>query len=121
LITINFFKDGAYVKGHDINEICTNISYAMWACMNDCYLEDSDIYYYESANDENWSRLGFTYFKLNISVDGHMKIYKRFKHNISEWITVLFPNRVKIIEKLDDEINWEKALNDAKAEQGLVS
>lgn len=119
MIAINFFKDGAYVKGHDIQEVCTNISYAMWCCMNDCYLEDTDIYYYESANDENWSVLGFTYFKINTSVEGHFKIYSRFKQNLSEWVTALFPNRVKIIEKMDDEINWDNALKDAKQEQGI--
>lgn len=117
LITINFFKDGAYVKGHDIPEICTNISYAMWCIINDCLEEDADVYYYESANDEQWKHLGFTYVKINMEVDVHKKIYSRFKQNLSEWVTVLFPNRVKIIEKMNDLIIWENALRDAKEEQ----
>jgi hypothetical protein len=88
--------------------------------MNDCYLEDTDIECYESANDRQLFRLGLTYFKINPSVEGHVKIYSRFKTNLTEWVTVLFPNRLIIIERMDEEINWELALKDAKAEQGLT-
>lgn len=119
MITINLYKDGAYVKGHDIPELCTLVSYAMYSCMNDCYEEDTDLYYYESINDKQWSRLGLTYFKINLDSEGHLKVFGRFKRNIMEWITALFPERIKIIEKPDEEINWEDALADAKQEQGL--
>lgn len=113
MITTNFHPDGAYIKGHDSNEVCTLVSYAMWACMNDCYREDTNIVFYESINDEEWKSLGFTYIKIDESVEGHVKILDRFKLNLTYWIEVLFPNRIFIINH-DGLINWESALNDAK-------
>lgn len=121
MITINFFKDGAYIKGHDTPEVCTLISYAMWSCINDCIDENEDVYHYQSANDSNWSYLGFTYIKINTDIEEHKKIYNKFKDNISYWIEELLPHTVKIVNRLNDEIDWFEALADAKCEAGITT
>lgn len=119
MITINFFKDGAYIKGHDIEEICSLVSYAMWCCIGDCFKENADVFYYESGNDEAWSKLGLTYIKINLDIEEHSKIFNRFKENITCWLKELYKDRVKIIS-LEKYIDWDLALKDAKKEQCIT-
>jgi hypothetical protein len=114
LITINFYKDGAYVTGHDVMEICRIVSYCMWACIEDCLSEDKDIWYYESGNDDNHKQLGFTYFKINSESEVHKKIYKRFKEN-STFYTNVPEHEIAVNERLEELINWDIALADAKS------
>jgi hypothetical protein len=118
LITINFFKDGAYIKGHDIQEVCSVISYAMWSCVSDCIKEDENVYHYQSSNDESWEQLGFTYIKIDLNVSEHVKIFNNFKVNLMYWIEELYP-QVKTIDN-EESIDWSKALLDAKKEQGIA-
>jgi len=130
MITIAFYKNGAYVTGHDTDEICTLISYAMWACIEDCLQENDDVCHYESGFDENWKHLGFTYIKINKDVPEHNKILERFRKNlsyfISRWDDVWDENdkklpdcegrkrRVQVNSRLDEYINWDTALQNAK-------
>jgi hypothetical protein len=120
MITLNFYKDGAYIKGHDINEICTLVSYAMWNCIEDCLDINDDVWHYESGYDEKWKYLGFTYIKINLDCVEHIKILDRFRSRIIYWVGGLFPNRVKINENQEELINWNKALFDAKQEQNML-
>lgn len=113
MIKINFHLNGAYITGHDIDEICGLVSYAMWSCTNDCYKENENITFYESINDEEWSHLGFTYIKVDEGCKDHLKLLNRFKENITYWLNVLYPNRVRVIT-FEDNIDWNKALQEAK-------
>lgn len=117
MITINFFEDGAYIKGHDVPSICHVVSYAMWSFLQDSLNADKDVTYYQSANDENWSMLGFTYTKINPEIEEHVKLLERFKDNITCWLTELEHDRVKIIYHKEKSIDWNLALEDAKQEQ----
>lgn len=120
MITINFYEDGAYIKGHDIQEICSVVSYAMWSCVNDCIEEDENVYHYQSSNDKTWDKLGFTYIKIDLRVKVHIKIFNNFKANLQSWVNYLYP-QVKIINNANEMINWDIALADAKKEQGITS
>lgn len=120
LITINFYKDGAYVKGHDTQEVCAVISYAMWSCIEDCIQENDNVDHYQSANDPEWKSLGLTYIKIDLSVNEHVKIFNKFKTNIWEWASHLYP-QVKFSLNENGLINWETALLDAKKEQGITA
>lgn len=71
MIKLNFVNDGVYIIGHDTKEICNVISYAMWACINDCRRENKNIKFYESCNDENWNHLGFTYLQIDSECQEH--------------------------------------------------
>jgi hypothetical protein len=119
VITLNFYKDGAYIKGHDIQEVCSVISYAMWSCVNDCLEENDNVYHYQSATDKVWERLGFTYIKIDLDVKEHIKIFNNFKANIWNWVHDLY-HQVKIINNENELIDWDKALLDAKQEQGIA-
>ena len=129
MIEIKFYKDGAYIKGHDIDEICTLVSYAMWACIEDCLRENEDVYHYESGFDDKWKHLGFTYIKINKDCPEHVKILERFKKNISffvsKWDDIWDENGKKIdncegrarrVNVINHEgfIDWDSALKDAK-------
>lgn len=120
MITLNFYKDGAYIKGHDTQEVCAVISYAMWACIEDCIQENDNVHHYQSANDPEWKNLGFTYIKIDLSVKEHVKIFGNFKTNIWEWVSYLYPH-VKFNLYENGLINWFNALEDAKKEQGVAS
>lgn len=112
MIKVNVFKDGVYVFGHDRNEVCTLISYAMYSAINDCLRLTDEIEYYQSTNDENHSRLGLTYFKILKDADETCyTILNNFKINTSEWITYLFPEVQ--FEVFDMEIKWDVALKSA--------
>lgn len=114
MITLSFYEDGCYVKGHDIDKICSIISYGMWSCISDCLECDKDVWHYESGNDKNWDDLGFTYIKINKDCDGHKFILGNFKNNISKWIREHYSDRVKIIDNANKFIEWGDALMDAK-------
>jgi hypothetical protein len=118
MITINFYKDGAYIKGHDIKEVCSVISYAMWSCVNDCLEANENVHHYQSHIDEIWRDLGFTYIQIDLDVEEHRKIFNNFKANLWNWVDELYP-QVKIIDNEDEFINWNNALKDAKQEQGI--
>lgn len=120
MITINFFKDGAYIKGHDEDKICTLISYAMYSCINDCIEANQNVYHYQSANYEDWQRLGLTYVKIDLTVEEHVALFYNFKSNLWSWLSELYPERVKINNNENELIDWDKALKDAKQEQGIV-
>lgn len=113
MITMNFYKDGAYVTGHDIPEVCTVVSYCMWACIEDCLEENKDITYYESGWDDDHKRLGLSYFKINLYSEAHKKIYKRFRENSIYYVNMP-EHKVETNERLEELINWESALVDAK-------
>ena len=118
MVTINFFKDGAYIKGHDIQEICTLVSYAMWACINDCHTENQNIKFYESCNDDNWKHLGLTFLKIDVECDEHIKLLSRLENNLLYWLEVMYPNRIGFSHS-NGNIDWDSALQDAKQEQGI--
>lgn len=120
MITLNFFKDGAYVKGHDVDLICSIVSYAMYSCTNDCLIVSENAEQYQSANDEEWSRLGFSFIKIDTSVEQHAISLSNLRGNLWNWVDAMYPNRVKVIDKQDEEINYPNALIDAKQEQGIA-
>lgn len=119
LITVNFFEDGAYVKGHDIQEVCNIVSYAMWLCINDCLDTNENVTYFESCNDTQWKSLGFTFIKIDVNEENHLKILSGFKNRLPYWIDTIYPSRVKINYYDKKLIDWDEALKDAKKEQGL--
>ena len=130
MITMNFYSDGAYIKGHSIEKVCTLVSYAMWSCINDCLKKSDDVWHYQSANDEDeyWHTLGLTYIKVDKDNKELMAIYDNFRTNLKVWLEdynkddvmnrVDYMLHVKIIEKLNEEIEWKSAFKDAKKEQG---
>lgn len=120
MITINFYEDGAYVKGHDIQEVCSVVSYAMWCCINDCLDANENMTYYESANDEQWKGLGFSFIKIDTGDKNHMKTLNVFKERLSFWLEVIHHNRVKIICNDGLFIEWDEALKDVKTERGIA-
>ena len=119
MITLKFYKDGAFIKGHDIQEICSVISYAMYSCINDCINVNENVYHYQSHTDEEWRNLGLTYIKIDVNVEEHVISFNNFKANIWNWVHELYP-QVKIINSEDELIGWNKALLDAKQEQGIA-
>lgn len=119
MITINFYSDGAYIKGHDEHGRCYTVSYAIWACVEDCLLVNDDVWHYGSASDENWNSLGLSYIKINDGCQEHVTILKRFRENVAKFVKNNFGD-IKITENLDGKINWDEALKDAKREQGIL-
>jgi hypothetical protein len=113
LITINFYKDGAYITGHDINEICGIVSYAMWNCIENCMRAETDMHYYQSINDPEWSRLGLTYIKINKTCLEHKIELENFKTNITGWFNHEYQGRV-MFNNYNEDVNWNIALEDAK-------
>jgi hypothetical protein len=113
MITINFHPDGAYITGHDTDEICGVVSYAMWNCIENCHRANGDMHYYQSVHDPDWSHLGLTYINFNESCHEHITEFNNFKINVSAWVENIYPSRVKINHH-EFKINWQKALHDAK-------
>lgn len=129
MITMNFYKDGTCITGHDINEICTLVSYAMWACIEDCLNKNDNVHYYESCYDNKWKNLGLSYIKIDTECPEHLTIFERFKDNItrfvSRWDDIWDENGKKLvncegrkqrvkINYYDEYIDWDTALQDAK-------
>lgn len=121
MITLNFFKDGVYVKGHDDILICSIVSYAMYSCTNDCLIADKNVEHYASADDELWSRLGFSFIRIDTNVEQHNIALSNLRGNLWYWVNDMYPERVKVVDRFNDEINFDKALKDAKLEQGYTA
>lgn len=108
MITIYFFKDGFYIKGHDHNEFCNLISYSSWACAEDCMEENDDVYHYYSDLDDDNKHLGLTYIKINIDIPEHVKIYHRFKIKIELFLNEHANGRIGIVHREDELVSWKE-------------
>lgn len=120
MITVHFYKDGVYVKGHDKLDICNLVSNGMWQCIEDCLNIDLDVWHYESCYDNNWTYLGFSYIKINLDCGGHVNTLSNFKETTLRQANKRFTHKIRFVDNSEKLIDWFAALADAKAEQGII-
>ena len=113
MIEVNLYNDGAYIVGHGRNELCTLVSYAISACIDDCLKHSDLIEHFESARYKEYERLGLTFVKLLTDNPKCLEILDRFKVNLTEWIECNLKGQIKVNEN-NTLISWDDALKHAK-------
>lgn len=109
MITINFYKNGAYITGHSDITTCSVVSYAMWSCICDCLDEGELIKNFQSAITEGKENMGFTFVEINLNNEEHIKIFSRFRADIWCWVYEKYNDKVTVNDYPDDFIEWDKA------------
>lgn len=101
MILIRIFNNGAIIKGHSTEEVCSVVSYSVFAMINDLTEYDENAEYYTS-HEHGLLLEGLTWLVFNKDLFKAAQIFCYWYENIQRWCKTLYPNEVEFVIETND-------------------